>query len=90
MKVRQLIIFLFFSASMSACPQTPSVTPPPNLDVYANFVGNWVGTVMQLDHGVMVATSVELRVTESQKKDSMRFDYKFEKKATITFKIILE
>jgi hypothetical protein len=81
MNFRKLILFLLFSGSMRACPQTPSVNPSPSIDVYANFVGDWVGTVMQLNHGVMESTSVELRVTESDKKDSMRFEYTFEKKA---------
>lgn len=59
--------------------------PPLNLDVYANFVGDWVGTVLQLDHGVIVTTPVELRVTESPKKDSMRFEYTFGKKVESHF-----
>jgi hypothetical protein len=79
MNFRKLILFLLFSGSMRACPQTPSVNPSPNIDVYANFVGDWVGTVTHLNHGVMETTSVKLRVTESDKKDSMRFEYKYGK-----------
>lgn len=75
-----LILFLVFSSNMGVRSQTPAVTQSSNLDVYANFEGEWAGTVTQLDHGLMVTTSVELRVTESPKKDFMRFDYAFEKK----------
>jgi hypothetical protein len=80
MNFRTLILLLLLPVSIMVCAQTPSVVPPPNLDVYANFIGDWVGTVQQLDHGVMVATPVELRVTESPKKDSMRFEYTFGRK----------
>jgi hypothetical protein len=80
MNFRSLILLLLLAVSIMVCAQTPSVAPPPNLDVYANFVGDWVGTVQQLDHGVIGTTPVELRVTESRKKDSMRFDYKFGRK----------
>jgi hypothetical protein len=79
MNLRTLLLLLF--VSMATHAQTPSVPPSPNLDVYANFVGDWVGTVQELDHGVIVTTPVELRVTESRKKDSMRFDYKFGRKS---------
>ncbi|WP_353067052.1 hypothetical protein RBB77_10065 [Tunturibacter psychrotolerans] len=80
MNVRQVIVFLLCSIGMRALSQTPSVIPSPKLDVYANFVGDWVGTVKKSDHGVMVTTSVELSVAESPKKNSMRFDYTYEKK----------
>ena len=80
MNLRTLTLLLLLPVSMATHAQTPSVAPPPNLDVYANFLGDWVGTVLQLDHGVVVTAPVELRVTESRNKDSMRFDYKFGRK----------
>src|ERR1700722_19615037 len=80
MNFRTLILLLLLPISMTVCAQTPSVVPTTALDVYANFVGDWVGTVLQLDHGVIVTTPVELKVTESGKKDSMRFEYTFGRK----------
>jgi hypothetical protein len=80
MNFRTLSLFFLLPVSMATHAQAPSVVPPTALDVYANFVGDWVGTVQQLDHGVVVTTPVDLRVTESPKKDSMRFDYTFGRK----------
>jgi hypothetical protein len=80
MKFCTLTLLLLAPVSITICAQTPSYAPTTAPDVYANFIGDWVGTVQQLDHGVIGATPVELWVTESRNKDSMRFDYKFGRK----------
>jgi hypothetical protein len=75
MNFRTLILLLLLPVSMTVCAQTPSVVPTTALDVYANFVGDWVGTVQNLHNGAVTTEAVELRVTETPKQDAMHFEY---------------
>ncbi len=58
-----------------AGPAVGAVEAP--VDIYANFVGTWVGTSRVLQHGVEVTQPLRVEVTEDAKKQHLRFFYAY-------------
>ena len=61
---------------------TPASVP---VDVYAHFVGTWVGTNEDQFHNAVRSMSVQIKITESKKKDSLKFAYTWGEKEQAGF-----
>jgi hypothetical protein len=70
-------ISLFTLTCATGLSQT---TTTPKADIYANFLGTWVGSDHYLKNNVPVDISLELTITETKKKDAIRCDYTYSKK----------
>lgn len=56
--------------------QGPAVAPPlvkAKIDIYAHFVGTWVGTTRVLRQGAEVPVPVRVEVTEGPNREHLRF-----------------
>jgi len=60
-----------FPPAVALAQQTSNAQP----DIYANFVGVWVGTDTYLENGREVTEPERVIVVESKKKDSMNWKY---------------
>lgn len=75
-----LAILLIFDHPVHA---QPPAAPP--IDVYANFLGTWVGTNQHMEKGTAVETAVKLEITETKKNNAMRIDYTYGKQGEHDF-----
>ena len=67
-----LTALLFLGHAESDRAQTPPTTQP---DIYANFVGVWVGVDHHSKDGKDATELLRLTITETKKKDGMKWDY---------------
>ena len=68
---------LILPISTTGLSQTTVIEKP---DIYANFLGTWVGTGSYMEHGVRVTVPLQITITETKKKDAIRCDYIWSKK----------
>jgi hypothetical protein len=80
MNLRKLAPLLLALLCLPMRAQSARNTPANLVDVTANFVGDWVGTAQNLEHGALTTSPVALRITETKKKNSIRLDYTYGKK----------
>jgi hypothetical protein len=52
-------------------------TSSPPVDIYAGFVGTWIGTADYPYYGVRIKQDVELECSETKKKDALKCQYSF-------------
>src|SRR6185437_10613621 len=69
-----LAAVFFLSPGTESRSQARTAAPP---DIYANFVGVWVGTDHYLKDGAEVTKPLRLTIEETKKKDAMRFMYEY-------------
>jgi hypothetical protein len=61
--------------------QTPVVdSTKASVDIYANFVGSWVGTSRYAKNGVEAREHIKLEITEETKKRRLRLEYTYGEK----------
>ena len=74
-------IFVLTAVLCAGCRLHGQSPAPPPTDIYANFVGNWVGTVNvgNGDHGGYTIEKLRIKITETKKNSRMRivntYDY---------------
>jgi hypothetical protein len=60
--------------AMGALGQQPATAQP---DIYANFVGVWVGTGKYVKDGKETIEALRITIQETKKKDGLRWDYRY-------------
>jgi hypothetical protein len=70
--VRSLIVGAVAFICLGAHGQ--SISTPPT-DIYADFVGTWVGVHYFVQDNAVASMKVKIEVTESKKKDHLHFAY---------------
>ena len=71
-----LLSFIILTAEIGLS-QTPATTKP---DIYANFIGVWVGTGTYMKDHVRTTTPLEVTITETKEKHAILLDYVRSKK----------
>ena len=68
-------LFVTIAALYGGCGLYGQSPAPPPTDIYANFVGNWVGSmnVGNGDHGGYTIQKLQIKITETKKNSRMRF-----------------
>jgi hypothetical protein len=82
MHAARALTLILLSCEMSLHCQTSS----PPVDIYAGFVGTWIGTVDYPDNGVHIKQDVVLECSETKKKDSLKCQYTYGHKGEKQFR----
>ena len=82
MRAVRALTLIILSCEMSLQCQTSS----PPVDIYAGFVGTWIGTVDYLDNGVHIKQGVVLECSETKKKDALKCQYTYGHKGEKQFR----
>jgi hypothetical protein len=83
MHAARALTLIILSCEMSLHCQTPS----PPVDIYAGFVGTWIGTGdYPIKDGVRIKQDVELECSETTKKDALKCQYAFGHKGDKNFR----
>jgi hypothetical protein len=82
MRAVRALTLIILSCEMSLHCQTSS----PPIDIYAGFVGTWIGTGdYPIKDGVRIKQYVELECSETKKKDALKCQYIFGHKGDKNF-----
>jgi hypothetical protein len=73
MRAVRALTLIILSCEMSLHCQTTS----PPVDIYAGFVGTWIGSADYPYYGVRIKQEVEVHCSETKKKDALRCQYTY-------------
>ena len=80
-----LVFVLLGSAGFGQVPVSAPAAVAAKVDIYANFVGTWIGTSHVVGDGAERTTPVKVEVTEDAKKTHLRFFYTFSAEGQTSF-----
>jgi hypothetical protein len=72
-----LVLLVALCCRVAAFGQAPATL---STDIYANFVGTWVGTDRYLKDGAMITVLLRLEISETKKKDGLQCVYTYGEK----------
>jgi hypothetical protein len=73
MRAVRVLTLIILSYEMSLHCQTSS----PPVDIYAGFVGTWIGSADYPYYGVRIKQEVEVHCSETKKKDALKCQYTY-------------
>jgi hypothetical protein len=85
MHVVRALSLIILSGEMSLHCQTSS----PPVDIYAGFVGTWIGTGDYPYNGVRIKQDIKLECSETKKKDALKCQYTFGHKGETHFQRVM-
>ena len=85
MRAVRALTLIILSCEMTLYCQTSS----PPIDIYAGFVGTWIGTGDYPYNGVRIKQDVELECSETKKKDALECQHTFGHKGEKHFRRVM-